>query len=83
MDRVSDLGVLWILFITLVIYVFIPLALSSLAVWILIKILRTQDKNKKAPCQEHGSQEEFRCLGCGAVIDSKQQSCRACGWTWK
>ena len=27
--------------------------------------------------------EEVRCLKCGAAIDSKEQSCQKCGWTWK
>jgi hypothetical protein len=83
MDRVSNLEALGILFIAFVIYVFIPLALSFLAVWMLIKILRIQDKNKKALHQKRGNMTELRCLGCGAVIDSNQQSCQACGWTWK
>ena len=83
MDRVSNTGVLEILLITLTIYVFIPLALLSLAVWMLIKIIRAPDKNKKAQSQERGSQDDFRCLGCGAEIDPKQQSCQKCGWTWK
>ena len=83
MDRVSNTGVLEILLITLVIYVIIPLAILSLAVWMLIKILRAPNKNKKAQSLERGGSEEFRCLGCGAVFDPKQQSCQICGWTWK
>jgi hypothetical protein len=83
MDRVSDTGVLEILLITLVIYVFIPLALLSLGIWILVKIIRAPDKNKKAKSQERGNQDDFRCLGCGADIAPNQQSCQKCGWTWK
>ena len=28
-------------------------------------------------------ENEFRCLGCGAVIHREDNSCRTCGWSWK
>jgi len=83
MGRVSDAGVLEILLITLLIYVVIPAAVIFLFVWSLIWICRTTNKNKKKQIQEPRGSEQVRCLGCGAVIDSKQQSCQICGWTWK
>jgi hypothetical protein len=27
--------------------------------------------------------DKVRCLGCGADIDSNQEACQKCGWTWK
>jgi hypothetical protein len=29
------------------------------------------------------STDKVRCLNCGADIDSKQETCQICGWTWK
>ena len=46
-------------------------------------IIRTLKRNKKAKLREQSLKEEVRCLGCGAVIDKKQQACQICGWTWK
>ena len=27
--------------------------------------------------------EEFRCFGCGGVIQKDDDACKLCGWTWR
>jgi hypothetical protein len=83
MDRIPESGVLWIAFITLVIFVIIPAGFIFLIFWIPIWIYRKANKNKKAQPQGTGDNDQVRCLDCGAVIDPNQQSCQKCGWTWK
>lgn len=33
--------------------------------------------------EEALSKEQFRCFGCGGVIEANEQECRKCRWTWK
>jgi len=29
------------------------------------------------------ARDEFRCFGCGDVIEAKDSACKLCGWTWR
>jgi hypothetical protein len=29
------------------------------------------------------AKEEFRCFGCGEVIDARESACKLCGWSWR
>jgi flagellar biosynthesis/type III secretory pathway M-ring protein FliF/YscJ len=83
MYGLTNSGVAWLVFVVLVFYVVIPVAFIFLFAWILAWIFSAAKKNKKMQLEEQSRGEQDRCLGCGAVIDSKQQSCQICGWTWK
>ena len=83
MYGLKDSDVPWLLFYAFVIYVVIPVALILLVIRMVTWIFRAANKNKKSQLQEPSGNEQVRCLGCGAAIDSKQQSCQKCGWTWK
>jgi len=40
------------------------------------------DKDKPEG-REPLARDEFRCFGCGEVIESKDSACKLCGWTWR
>jgi len=44
---------------------------------------REKLKGKAEELQKSRSTEDVHCLRCGAVMDSKQELCQKCGWTWK
>jgi hypothetical protein len=48
-------------------------------------VLRWQawmDEEKPAG-REPLARDEFRCFGCGEVIEAKDAACKLCGWTWR
>ena len=76
---ITTSGVIWLIILGLFMVLAFPITVSLVGFW----LVRAIKKNKKTQLQEWSGKEEVRCLGCGAVIDSKQQSCQTCGWTWK
>jgi len=42
--------------------------------------LRGEDVFREKPPLD---KDEFRCFGCGGVVHREDESCQACGWSWK
>ena len=73
-----------LIFVWLFIYLFLPVILVLVVVGVVIFcVVRSVKMEKKAQLQDMSSKDEALCLNCGAVIDSKKETCQMCGWTWK
>ena len=70
---------LWVIFLYGAIISVIPVSCILIYIW----FFRGMLKRKSEQLQERSCSDDFRCLGCGAVIDPDQQACQKCGWTWK
>lgn len=40
-------------------------------------------RKAKPYANERLREDQFRCFGCGGIINQDEQYCRVCGWTWK
>jgi hypothetical protein len=57
--------------------------LSELAeVYRILRIEAWIDQDKPEG-REPLTRDEFRCFGCGEVIQAKDSACKICGWTWR
>jgi hypothetical protein len=50
---------------------------------IIYDVLRYEAPYTKPQGKETLARNEFRCFGCGAVINENDTACQLCGWTWK
>jgi len=50
---------------------------------VLYGILRFEAQFDKPEGGEPLARNQFRCFGCGEVIDERDQACPLCGWTWR
>jgi len=46
-------------------------------------ILRWKAYRQKPEGKQPLGKYEFRCFGCGGVIQSTEEACSICGWTWR
>ena len=46
-------------------------------------ILRWKAYHKKPEGKTPLGKYDFRCFGCGGVIQSTEEACQICGWTWR
>ena len=46
-------------------------------------ILRYEAGFNKPEGREPLARNEFRCFGCGEVIQPEDTACKLCGWTWR
>ena len=45
--------------------------------------LRVMARTKKPQADQPLKKDQFRCFGCGGVIEANDEECRHCHWTWK
>ena len=45
--------------------------------------LRVMARTKKPQGDRPLKKDQFRCFGCGGVIEANDEECRLCHWTWK
>jgi hypothetical protein len=50
---------------------------------ILYGILRFEAWMEKPEGKEPLAANEFRCFGCGEVIQADDKACKLCGWSWR
>ena len=50
---------------------------------IIYGILRYESAYTKPEGREPLARNEFRCFGCGEVINENDTACPLCGWTWR
>jgi predicted lipid-binding transport protein (Tim44 family) len=74
----NTFGLILAIILLIIMYSALPITVGFVVFW----IIRTLKKNKKAQGQKAFAMDDL-CLNCGAAIDSKQQACQKCGWTWK
>lgn len=77
---VTLLQIIWALFVWSAIIFGVPLACVLIYNCFSRGIFR---RKKDAGNGDAKRNDPIRCLNCGAPIESGQQACPKCGWTWK